>query len=102
MDYQPGRVLSLVGAALGLWSWPARGGAAPPPAAIPASTPHRSADDWPAYVAGFIEAYLKADPFFAVQAGRHEFDGQMPDYSAARRRGPGRAPQGLARSRQRV
>ena len=31
----------------------------------------------------FIEARMKADPYFAVQAGRHEFDGQMPDWSRA-------------------
>ena len=40
-------------------------------------------DGWPAYAAGFVEEYLKSQPFFAVQAGRHEYDGQMPDYSAA-------------------
>ncbi|MBS0580052.1 MAG: DUF885 domain-containing protein [Proteobacteria bacterium] len=47
----------------------------PAPAAI--------ADPWPAFAARFIEDYLEANPFFAVQAGRHEFDGQMPDLSAA-------------------
>ena len=31
----------------------------------------------------FIEARFKADPSFAVQSGRHEFDGQMPDWSRA-------------------
>jgi hypothetical protein len=49
---------------------------APPPVAA------ASADPWPAYSAHFIEDYFKANPFFAVQAGRHEFDGQMPDLSA--------------------
>ena len=38
---------------------------------------------WPAFVESFIEARFKADPYFAVQAGRHEFDGQMPDWSRA-------------------
>lgn len=38
---------------------------------------------WPDFAARFIEEYFKANPFFAVQAGRHEFDGQMPDWSAA-------------------
>jgi Bacterial protein of unknown function (DUF885) len=52
---------------------------APPPAAAPAAT--RSA--WPQFAARFIEDYFRAQPFFAVQAGRHEFDGQMPDLSAA-------------------
>lgn len=49
-----------------------------PPAAMVAP-----ADPWPPYVAHFIADYFKANPFFAVQAGRHEFDGQMPDLSAA-------------------
>ena len=30
----------------------------------------------------FIEGYMLARPSFAVQAGRHEFDGQLPDLSA--------------------
>ena len=50
---------------------------APPPAA--AAKP----DPWPEFAARFLEDYFKANPFFAVQAGRHEFDGQMPDLSAA-------------------
>jgi uncharacterized protein (DUF885 family) len=51
---------------------------APPPPVLATS-----ADPWPAYAASFIEDYFRANPFFAVQAGRHEFDGQMPDLSAA-------------------
>ena len=38
---------------------------------------------WTGYAARFIEDYFKSDPFFAVQSGRHEFDGQMTDFSAA-------------------
>jgi hypothetical protein len=30
----------------------------------------------------FIQEYMLARPSFAVQAGRHEFDGQLPDLSA--------------------
>jgi hypothetical protein len=41
------------------------------------------AAEWPAFVDSFIEARFKADPYFAVQAGRHEFDGKMPDWSRA-------------------
>ena len=53
-------------------------GSAPPPAAA-----KKTADaQWNAYHDQFIEAYFKAQPFFAVQAGRHEFDGMMPDWSA--------------------
>ncbi len=56
--------------------------ASAPPPAIPQAqaAPH---DAWPEFAARFIEDYFKANPFFAVQAGRHEFDGQMADWSAA-------------------
>lgn len=37
---------------------------------------------WDAYVNEFIEAYFVAHPDFAVRAGRHEFDGKLPDWSA--------------------
>ena len=45
----------------------------------PAATTERWADVRDA----LIEDYLKAHPVFAVVAGRHEFDGQLPDWSAA-------------------
>jgi len=48
------------------------------PAPVAAARP-----DWPAFTAAFIEQRFKADPSFAVQSGRHEFDGQMPDWSRA-------------------
>lgn len=51
----------------------------PPQAALAQAAAH---DAWPDFAAAFIESYFKADPFFAVQAGRHEFDGQMADRSA--------------------
>jgi hypothetical protein len=54
--------------------------AAPPPPPPPATAAH---DGWPDFAAAFIESYFKANPFFAAQAGRHEFDGQMSDWSAA-------------------
>lgn len=55
---------------------------APPPPA--AADPHAEAQaSWTAFASQFIEDTFKAQPFFAVQSGRHEFDGQMPDYSAA-------------------
>ena len=38
---------------------------------------------WPAIREEIVESYLKAHPNFAVVAGRHEYDGQMPDWSAA-------------------
>lgn len=49
---------------------------------VPAETAQVAAD-WPAFVDAFIEARFQADPYFAVQAGRHEFDGKMPDWSRA-------------------
>ncbi|HTV50294.1 MAG TPA: DUF885 domain-containing protein [Steroidobacteraceae bacterium] len=51
----------------------------PPPPPAPAPAPFA----WDRYVSEFIEGYFKANPYFAVQAGRHEFDGQTPDLSAA-------------------
>jgi hypothetical protein len=54
---------------------PAAPPATPPAAAQPA------APTWPDFAAAFIESRFKADPSFAVQSGRHDFDGQMPDWS---------------------
>ena len=53
-----------------------------PAEATPASSA-QPAPTLPALVDAFIEARMKRDPYFAVQAGRHEFDGQMPDWSRA-------------------
>ena len=38
---------------------------------------------WDARVARFIEDTFAANPTFAVYAGRHEYDGRLPDFSAA-------------------
>ena len=38
--------------------------------------------EWTKYVEEFVESYFRANPSFAVWQGRHEFDGQMPDWSA--------------------
>jgi hypothetical protein len=38
---------------------------------------------WDAYVSEFLESYFVAQPGVAVWAGRHEFDGTLPDWSAA-------------------
>ena len=37
---------------------------------------------WSSTRDALIEEYLKAQPAFAVYQGRHEFDGQLPDWSA--------------------
>src|SRR3984957_13282494 len=54
------------------------GSARPQPDAPPA--PVESAA-WSKFVNAYVAATFKAQPFFAVYAGRHEFDGQMPDLS---------------------
>src|SRR6185436_142338 len=37
---------------------------------------------WASTRDALIEEYLKAQPAFAIYQGRHEFDGQLPDWSA--------------------
>jgi hypothetical protein len=37
---------------------------------------------WDQFVDEYIEEFLKAHPHFAVYAGRHEYDGMLPDWSA--------------------
>jgi len=39
--------------------------------------------EWESFRDGYIEAFFKAHPSFAVRAGRHEYDGQLPDWSTA-------------------
>jgi Bacterial protein of unknown function (DUF885) len=51
---------------------PARAVAAPSPDAA-----------WDAGVASFMDGHFAANPVTAVYAGRHEFDGRLPDLSAA-------------------
>src|SRR5260221_11302996 len=44
----------------------------------PATSP-----EWDQYVASYLEAYFAAHPDVAVNAGRHDFDGKLPDFSKA-------------------
>jgi hypothetical protein len=74
-----GAVCLFAGALLALSG--CRKSAAPVAAAPVAGS--RAVLEWPMLRDAFIEEYLKAQPFFAAQAGRHEYDGQMPDLSAA-------------------
>jgi len=37
--------------------------------------------NWDTYVSQFLEDYFIANPTTAIDAGRHEFDGQLPDLS---------------------
>jgi hypothetical protein len=53
------------------------------PADTAAVTPSAESAAWHAFVSQYVEDTFKAQPFFAAQAGRHEFDGKMPDWSAA-------------------
>ena len=39
------------------------------------------APDWDRFADGFLETYFRNNPPFAVYQGRHEFDGQLPDWS---------------------
>ena len=47
-----------------------------------AETPPADFEVWPELRQPLVEAYLKAHPMFAVVAGRHEYDGLLPDWSA--------------------
>jgi len=38
-------------------------------------------EDWSQFLAAYIEQTFTANPAFAVGQGRHEFDGQLPDWS---------------------
>ncbi|MFT5573929.1 MAG: hypothetical protein ACI9FR_002865 [Cryomorphaceae bacterium] len=39
------------------------------------------ATKWSDYLAIFLDGYFKLNPGFAVYQGKHEFDGQLPDWS---------------------
>ena len=42
-----------------------------------------ASDPWDAFTARFLEEHFEANPPFAVQLGRHDFDGRLPDWSEA-------------------
>ena len=60
---------------------------APTPQPQPVSEPMAPATDIKpdlgGAVAGFIDGYFDHFPTFAANAGKHAFDGKLPDYSAA-------------------
>jgi hypothetical protein len=72
--------------------------AAAPAPARPTRTP-ATHERWPELVSSFIESYLAAHPSSAVSLGRHEFDGQLPDFSRA---GIARDVSALERARERA
>ncbi|MBI2187208.1 MAG: DUF885 domain-containing protein [Acidobacteria bacterium] len=47
------------------------------------NAPVPAAPNWASVRDGLIEEYLQAHPAFAVVQGRHEYDGRLPDWSAA-------------------
>ncbi|MDB6099688.1 MAG: hypothetical protein QOK23_2545 [Gammaproteobacteria bacterium] len=53
---------------------------APPPPKPKGPSPSSVA--WLKVANAFVEDYMRAQPSFAAQSGRHEFDGQLPDVSA--------------------
>jgi uncharacterized protein (DUF885 family) len=75
--------VKLLAAALLTMSLLAGCGKSEAPASSAPPTPQSTAAAWPAFVEQFIEAHLAANPAFAAEQGRHEFDGQLPDWSAA-------------------
>ncbi|HEY8622488.1 MAG TPA: DUF885 domain-containing protein, partial [Casimicrobiaceae bacterium] len=50
---------------------------------VASTAPPAASAAWDAYVNEFLESYFVAHPGVAVWAGRHEFDGKLPDWSAA-------------------
>jgi uncharacterized protein (DUF885 family) len=66
--------------ALMLFLLNACGQSAPPPAAP--KGPSAASQQWEKTVNSFIEDYLNNQPAFAAEAGRHEFDGRLPDLSS--------------------
>jgi hypothetical protein len=44
---------------------------------------HPKPETWDAYVEHFLDDYFRANPTFAVYQGKHEYDGQFPDWSVA-------------------
>lgn len=63
------------------------------PDAVPETGPGAAiAHEWDAFVQSYLDAYFAARPNVAVSAGRHEYDGSLPDWS----------PRGLRREAQRL
>jgi uncharacterized protein (DUF885 family) len=53
----------------------------PPPPAAPKG-PSAASQKWLKVANSFIDDYLNNQPTFAAQAGRHDFDGKLPDLSS--------------------
>lgn len=73
----PGRLFHAALVALAIFALsgiPLPGMAAPPDAKIV---------NWDTFVQDFLDGYFALNPTLAVAAGRHEYDGQLPDWSPA-------------------
>ena len=59
------------------------------PAATDEASPSADTGDmaetetWDTFMAAFLEAYFDRNPTFAIDQGKHEYDGQLPDWSEA-------------------
>jgi len=58
-------------------------GCNPPGSGGGASDSGNANELWDAFAARYLEEHFEANPPFAVMAGRHEFDGRLPDFSEA-------------------
>ena len=67
---------------LSLFSLTACKKAEEPASAAPQAT-QVEAESWEKFVIRQIEAHIEAHPQWAVVQGRHEYDGQLPDWSRA-------------------
>jgi hypothetical protein len=56
-------------------------GQSPPPKAA-AKPKSEASRQWATTSAQFMEDYMRANPAFGANNGRHEYDGQLPDWSA--------------------
>src|SRR5277367_2351530 len=52
-----------------------------PPASNAPKGPSLASQQWEKLTTSFMQSYFAAQPAFAAQSGRHEFDGQLPDVS---------------------
>ena len=58
---------------------------APNTASVSAPSAETAAEtvSWDAFMADFLAGYFELNPTFAISQGKHEFDGQLPDFSEA-------------------
>jgi uncharacterized protein (DUF885 family) len=47
----------------------------------PSAVTANDGSEWGGFVEKFLDGYFKINPTFAVYQGKHEFDGQLPDWS---------------------